>query len=226
MKQIVLKISIILFSVLLIACKNQSAKSKDTLSASEEQKVSLPELKAGEENVFENNLFRLVDGGTVETSDGIYNTLKVQPKNSGIATFEIEGTVLTFEGVVGSTLLVSEGTGTVGLLTLFDLTSGKEILQIENFTSDELSVENDNAFYYYAYDQDLPTVAWSEAKKVWEPVNKVPKTLLESQELKDVAENNENLFEGMPMMAKQKIRVDIQQKKIIPLNEYKWLYIE
>ncbi|WGU68753.1 hypothetical protein QIU18_11610 [Capnocytophaga canimorsus] len=54
----------------------------------------------------------------------------------------------------------------------------------------------------------------------------MPKTLLESQELKDVAENNENLFEGMPMMAKQKIRVDIQQKKIIPLNEYKWLYIE
>ena len=118
------------FTLLCTACggqKNDQAGSNDSTQMGA---IALPELAEGDEVVFENDDMRIVKGETIETEGGVYNIIEVQPKRSGIKNFKVEGTVLDFEGVVGHTLLTSEGTDVVGTLYLHDLTTGKEVMPI------------------------------------------------------------------------------------------------
>ena len=69
-------------------------------------------------------------------------------------------------------------------------------------------------------------VYWNEKKHKWENRNEVPNKL-QNAELESVKkEAQTHLFDGLTLMAQQKMLVDIQTRKITPLDQYKWGYIE
>lgn len=64
---------------------------------------------------------------TIETEGGVYNTIKVQPKRSSadIKAFELEGTILDFEGIVGAYPPHLRRYRATGTLSLHDLATGE-----------------------------------------------------------------------------------------------------
>lgn len=222
---------IVVWAVLLISCKNTGATTSDgatdsTQVTSVEQILKLPALKPGEEIVFEDDKVRIVEGGIVNTDGGMYNTLNMQPKNASYKQFKIEGTVLAFENVVGNAILASEGTGTIRMLWVYDLTTGEKLLGVESFADYGIVIENDHQFSFYRYDDALPQVSWNEEKAVWENRNHVPSELQNADLEEAKKKSREYLFNGLTLMAHQKVQVDIQVRKATPQNEYKWEYIE
>lgn len=50
---------------------------------------------------------------------------------------------------------------------------------------------------------------------------------LRNDQLKEAQqEAKEHLFGGLTLMALQKVKIDIKERKVTPLQEYKWSYIE
>jgi len=190
--------------------------------------IALPELADGDEVVFENEDMRIVKGETIETEGGVYNIIEVQPKRSGIKNFKVEGTVLDFEGVVGHTLLTSEGTEVVGTLYLHDLTTGKEVMPIDLPFDSSLGVEivDDNMFFFYTNDSEFPTMSWNERKGAWVDQNEVY-DFLRNNQLKEMQEKvKEYIFDGFTLRALQMVEVKINERLVNPLSEYKWSPIE
>ncbi len=223
--------SMVVCAVLLVSCKNMGATTSDgaadsTQVASVEQTLELPALKPEEKIVFEDDKVRIVEGEIVETDDGVYNTLYMQPKNAAYKAFKIEGTVLSFENIVGHALVASEGTGTIRTLWVYDLTTGEKLLAVESFADHGIVIENDHQFSFYRYDEALPQVSWNEEKAAWENCNQVPAELQNSDLEEAKKRSQEYLFGGLTLMAHQKVQVDVKKRKATPLNEYKWNYIE
>ena len=216
-------------SLLSIGCTGQTGQSAST-DSTQIASLSLPELEEGDEVVFENDAVRIVKGKTIETEGGIYNTIKVQPKRSGadIKAFELEGTILDFEGVVGHTLLTYEGTGATGTLSLHDLATGKAVMPIDLPFDSGLGVEVADAhtFYFYTYDEAFPTITWDKARGVWVDQTKVPDALRNDQLKELQAKLQQDLFDGLPLMALRKVEVNLQEHKVTPLDEYRWGVIE
>lgn len=216
-------------SLLSIGCTGQTGQSAST-DSTQIVSLPLPELEEGDEVAFENDEVRIVKGKTIETEGGVYNTIKVQPKRSGsdIKAFELEGTILTFEGVVGHTLLTSEGTGTTGTLSLHDLATGKAVMPIDLPFDSGLGVEVADAhtFYFYTYDEAFPTITWDKARGVWVDQTKVPDALRNDQLKELQAKLQQDLFDGLPLMALRKVEVNLQEHKVTPLDEYRWGVIE
>ncbi len=216
-------------SLLTIGCTGQTGQSAST-DSTQIASLSLPELAEGDEVVFENDAVRIIKGKTIETEGGVYNTIKVQPKRSGadIKAFELEGTILDFEGVVGHTLLTYEGTGATGMLSLYDLATGKAVMPIDLPFDSGLGVEVADAhtFYFYTYDEAFPTITWDKARGVWVDQTKVPDALRNDQLKELQAKLQKDLFDGLPLMALRKVEVNLQEHKVTPLDEYRWGMIE
>lgn len=216
-------------SLLSIGCTGQTGQSAST-DSTQIAALPLPELEEGDEVAFENDAVRIVEGKTIETEGGVYNTIKVQPKRSGsdVKAFELEGTILSFEGVVGHTLLTYEGTGATGTLSLHDLATGKPVMPIDlPFDSGEgVEVVDANTFYFYTYDEAYPTMTWDKQKGVWVDQNKVPDALRNDQLKELQAKLQLDLFDGSPLMALRKVEVKLQERKVTPLDEYRWSVIE
>ena len=216
------------FTLLCTACggqKNDQAGSNDSTQMGA---IVLPELADGDEVVFENEDMRIVKGETIETEGGVYNIIEVQPKRSGIKNFKVEGTVLDFEGVVGHTLLTSEGTDVVGTLYLHDLTTGKEVMPIDLPFDSSLGVEivDDNMFFFYTNDSEFPTMSWNERKGAWVDQNEVY-DFLRNNQLKEMQEKVKgDIFDGFTLRALQMVEVKINERLVNPLSEYKWSPIE
>ena len=190
--------------------------------------IALPELADGDEVVFENDDMRIVKGETIETEGRVYNIIEVQPKRSGIKNFKVEGTVLDFEGVVGHTLLTSEGTDVVGTLYLHDLTTGKEVMPIDLPFDSSLGVEivDEETFFFYTNDSEFPTMSWNERKGAWVDQNEVY-DFLRNNQLKEMQEKvKEYIFDGFTLRALQMVEVKIDERLVNPLSEYKWSPIE
>lgn len=216
------------FTLLCTACggqKNDQAGSNDSTQMGA---IVLPELADGDEVVFENDDMRIVKGETIETEGGVYNIIEVQPKRSGIKNFKVEGTVLDFEGVVGHTLLTSEGTDVVGTLYLHDLTTGKEVMPIDLPFDSSLGVEivDEETFFFYTNDSEFPTMSWNERKGAWVDQNEVY-DFLRNNQLKEMQEKvKEYIFDGFTLRALQMVEVKINERLVNPLSEYKWSPIE
>ena len=216
------------FTLLCTACggqKNDQAGSNDSTHMGA---IVLPELADGDEVVFENEDMRIVKGETIETEGGVYNIIEVQPKRSDIKNFKVEGTVLDFEGVVGHTLLTSEGTDVVGTLYLHDLTTGKEVMPIDLPFDSSLGVEivDDNMFFFYTNDSEFPTMSWNERKGAWVDQNEVY-DFLRNNQLKEMQEKVKgDIFDGFTLRALQMVEVKINERLVNPLSEYKWSPIE
>ena len=216
-------------SLLSIGCTGQTGQSAST-DSTQIASLSLPELEEGDEVAFENDAVRIVKGKTIETEGGVYNTIEVQPKRSGsdIKAFELEGTILDFEGIVGHTLLTYEGTGATGTLSLHDLATGKAMMPIDLPFDSGLGVEVADAhtFYFYTYDEAFPTITWDKARGVWVDQTKVPDALRNDQRKELQAKLQRDLFDGLPLMALRKVEVKLQERKVTPLDEYRWSVIE
>lgn len=216
-------------SLLSIGCTGQTGQSAST-DSTQIASLPLPELAEGDEVVFENDAVRIVKGKTIETEGGVYNTIKVQPKRSGtdVKAFELEGTILDFEGVVGHTLLTYEGTGATGTLSLHDLATGKAVMPIDLPFDSGLGVEVADAhtFYFYTYDEAYPTITWDKARGVWVDQTKVPDALRNDQLKELQAKLQQDLFDGLPLMALRKVEVNLQKHRVTPLDEYRWGVIE
>ena len=78
----------------------------------------------------------------------------------------------------------------------------------------------------HSQEDNLPRVQWNEKKGAWVDANEVP-DFLRNDQLKDAQQEvKEHLFEGLTLMALQKVKIDIKEHKVTPLQEYKWSYIE
>lgn len=229
MKSKTLSLGIVLaFTLLCTACGGQKDDQAGSNDSTQMGAIALPELAEGDEVVFENDDMRIVKGETIETEGGVYNIIEVQPKRSNIKNFKVEGTVLDFEGVVGHTLLTSEGTDVVGALYLHDLTTGKEVMPIDLPFDSSLGVEvaDDNMFFFYTNDPEFPTMSWNERKGVWVDQNDVY-DFLRNNQLKEMQEKvKENIFDGFTLRALQMVEVKIDDRLVNPLSEYKWSPIE
>ena len=216
-------------SLLSVGCTGQTGQSAST-DSTQIASLPLPELAEGDEVVWEDTGVRIVKGKTIETEGGVYNTIKVQPKRSGadIKAFELEGTILDFEGVVGHTLLTYEGTGATGTLSLHDLATGKAVMPIDLPFDSGLGVEVADAqtFYFYTYDEAFPTITWDKARGVWVDQTKVPDALRNDQLKELQAKLQQDLFDGLPLMALRKVEVNLKEHKVTPLDEYRWGMIE
>ena len=216
-------------SLLSIGCTGQTGQSAST-DSTQIASLPLPELAEGDEVVWEDTDVRIVKGKTIETEGGVYNTIKVQPKRSGadVKAFELEGTILDFEGVVGHTLLTYEGTGATGTLSLHDLATGKAVMPIDLPFDSGLGVEVADAhtFYFYTHDEAFPTITWDKARGVWVDQTKVPDALRNDQLKELQAKLQQDLFDGLPLMALRKVEVNLQEHKVTPLDEYRWGVIE
>ena len=136
--------------------------------------------------------------------------------------------MLDFEGVVGHTLLTSEGTDVVGTLYLHDLTTGKEVMPIDLPFDSSLGVEivDDNMFFFYTNDSEFPTMSWNERKGVWVDQNEVY-DFLRNNQLKEMQDKvKEYIFDGFTLRALQMVEVKINERLVNPLSEYKWSPIE
>ena len=216
------------FTLLCTACGGQKNDQAGSSDSTQMGTIALPELADGDEVVFENEDMRIVKGETIETEGGVYNIIEVQPKRSGIKNFKVEGTVLDFEGVVGHTLLTSEGTEVVGTLYLHDLTTGKEVMPIDLPFDSSLGVEivDDNMFFFYTNDSEFPTMSWNERKGVWVDQNEVY-DFLRNNQLKEMQDKvKEYIFDGFTLRALQMVEVKINERLVNPLSEYKWSPIE
>ncbi|WP_424777141.1 hypothetical protein [Porphyromonas endodontalis] len=216
------------FTLLCTACGGQKNDQAGSSDSTQMGTIALPELADGDEVVFENEDMRIVKGETIETEGGVYNIIEVQPKRSGIKNFKVEGTVLDFEGVVGHTLLTSEGTDVVGALYLHDLTTGKEVMPIDLPFDSSLGVEivDDNMFFFYTNDSEFPTMSWNERKGAWVDQNEVY-DFLRNNQLKEMQEKvKEYIFDGFTLRALQMVEVKINERLVNPLSEYKWSPIE
>lgn len=229
MKSKTLSLGIVLaFALLCTACGGQKNDQTGSNDSTQMGAIALPELAEGDEVVFENDNMRIVKGETIETEGGVYNIIEVQPKRSDIKNFKVEGTVLDFEGVVGHTLLTSEGSDVVGALYLHDLTTGKEVMPIDLPFDSSLGVEivDDNTFFFYTNDSEFPTMSWNERKGVWVDQNDVH-DFLRNNQLKEMQEKvKENIFDGFTLRALQMVEVKIDDRLVNPLSEYKWSPIE
>lgn len=216
-------------SLLSIGCTGQTGQSA-SIDSTQIASLPLPELEEGDEVVWEDTAVRIVEGKTIETEGGVYNTIKVQPKRSGadVKAFELEGTILDFEGVVGHTLLTYEGTGATGTLSLHDLATGKAVMPIDLPFDSGLGVEVADAhtFYFYTHDEAFPTITWDKARGVWVDQTKVPEALRNDQLKELQAKLQQDLFDGLPLMALRKVEVNLQEHKVTPLDEYRWGVIE
>lgn len=244
MKHQIYNWSIMLGSILLLSCQNtattSSATATDTTTdgmplnatvsatvtddttppAPQEQPLQLPALKSGEEVEFENDKVRIV---TTEP-EGLLGRINVQPKSTLYKQFKIQGVRITFEKILGKTLVASEGSGIIRRIWVYDLTTGEKVLEAKSFADIgiPITVENEHQFSYYRYDEALPQISWNEEKEVWENVNQVPAQLL-NDDLEEAKENSQgNLYNGLMLIAYQKVKVDIQNRKVTPLNQYKW----
>ena len=216
------------FSLLLVGCGGQKNDQAGSSDSTQMGAIALPELAEEDEVVFENDDMRIVKGETIETEGGVYNIIEVQPKRSGIKNFKVEGTVLDFEGVVGHTLLTSEGTDVVGTLYLHDLTTGKEVMPIDRPFDSSLGVEivDDNMFFFYTNDSEFPTMSWNERKGAWVDQNEVY-DFLRNNQLKEMQEKVKgDIFDGFTLRALQMVEVKINERLVNPLSEYKWSPIE
>lgn len=216
------------FTLLCTACGGQKNDQVGSNDSTQMGAIALPELAEGDEVVFENDDMRIVKGKTIETEGGVYNIIEVQPKRSDIKNFKVEGTVLDFEGVVGHTLLTSEGTDVVGALYPHDLTTGKEVMPIDLPFDSSLGVEivDDNTFFFYTNDPEFPTMSWNERKGVWVDQNDVY-DFLRNNQLKEMQEKVKgDIFDGFTLRALQMVEVKINERLVNPLSEYKWSPIE
>ena len=216
------------FTLLCTACGGQKNDQAGSSDSTQMRAIALPELAEGDEVVFENGDMRIVKGETIETEGGVYNIIEVQSKRSDIKNFKVEGTVLDFQGVVGHTLLTSEGADVVGTLYLHDLTTGKEVMPIDLPFDSSLGVEivDDNMFFFYTNDSEFPTMSWNERKGAWVDQNEVY-DFLRNNQLKEMQEKvKEYIFDGFTLRALQMVEVKINERLVNPLSEYKWSPIE
>lgn len=218
----------LLSSVLASGCQGKKSTDTSTSDSTQLATLSLPELAQGDDVVFENDDLRIVERDLCTDGEAMLNSFEVQPKHTGIKGFTINGSTLDFEAILGNTLVTSEGTGVVRTLWLHDLATGEVVVPVDYpFDSDTLERQGTDALFFYTYDWDKnPRISWSEKKGAWVDQTKVPDAL-RNEQLKEVQQSfKDQLFDGLPLMAKQRIKVDLKERKVTPLPEYKWGYVE
>lgn len=217
-----------LSSVLASGCQGQKSTEASAGDSTQLTTLSLPELAQGDQVIFENNDLRIVERDLSVNDEEMLNSFEVQPKHTGIKGFTIKGSTLDFEAILGNTLVTSEGTGVVRTLWLHDLATGEVVVPVDYpFDSDTLERQGTDALFFYTHDWDKnPRISWSEKKGTWVDQTKVPDAL-HNEQLKEAQQSfKDQLFDGLPLMAKQRIKVDLKERKVIPLPEYKWGYVE
>nr|WP_313965869.1 hypothetical protein [uncultured Porphyromonas sp.] len=217
-----------LSSVLTSGCQGQKSTETSTSDSTQLATLSLPELAQGDQIIFENNDLRIVERDLSTNDEEMLNSFEVQPKHTGIKGFTIKGSTLDFEAILGNTLVTSEGTGVVRTLWLHDLATGEVVVPVDYpFDSDTLERQGTDALFFYTYDWNKnPRISWDQKKGTWVDQTKVP-AALRNKQLKEAQQAVKDfLSEGLPLMAKQKVKVDLKERKVTPLPEYKWGYVE
>ena len=217
----------LLSSVLASGCHGQKSTDTSTSDSTQLATLSLPELAQGDDVVFENDDLRIVERDLCTDGEAMLNSFEVQPKHTGIKGFTINGSTLDFEAILGNTLVTSEGTGVVRTLWLHDLATGEVVVPVDYpFDSDTLERQGTDALFFYTYDEAFPTITWDKARGVWVDQTKVPDALRNDQLKELQAKLQQDLFDGLPLMALRKVEVNLQEHRVTPLNEYRWGVIE
>ncbi|MDO4790349.1 MAG: hypothetical protein Q3998_05230 [Porphyromonas sp.] len=190
-------------------------------SCSGKKAAELPPLEDGQVVCYENDSFRLIDQ---ETSDTFY--IRVQPKQKdGVAFQTPENTLL--EAIAGNFLVVSEGMGNNRTLIIYDLQTGEECAKIENFFSGIApEVEGESAITFFIQEENGTYMVWNSSTEEWEP-NRELIEAMQNPTLEEAKRSCQDfLSEGVSISALQKYRIDLSDRSVTPLNEYRWSYTE
>ncbi|KGL53330.1 hypothetical protein HQ29_01780 [Porphyromonas canoris] len=208
MKKLTFTLSLLL--VLLTGCSGAGKK-----------KIELPPLEDGQTICLENEDVRLLDH---ETDNTFY--IVVQSKYKDGKSFETpEGTI--FETIMGNSLVVSQGTGNIRTLLVYNLQTGEEKARIENFFSGIAPVpEGDSAMTFYIYNEDTAGMAWDASLEEWILYGDLEEGMQNAtiEEAKRSCE--EHLFPGLCIVPLQKHRMDLASCTVTSLKEYRWNYSE
>lgn len=189
--------------------------------------VELPALAPGDTVVWEDERFRIVISDVVSTEDGMRNALHVHHKVEGGENFTVLGSVISFEAVVGGSVVVSEGTGNVRELRLYDARTGDAQLSIEyQMAALPLEVEDATRFAYYWYDDGGAFLQWDDSQKVWVEHGALGLAMRNASLAEAKARVSEYLFAGLTLRPYERVRVNVATLQVELLGEYVWGYAE
>ncbi len=209
-----------LITLAMLACTNNK---KDNKKVKDVEIITLQPLQENETLCYEDEL-RRISGSWAENYDGFI--IRVEAKREDVKSFTVQDAT-AFECVVADALILSNGTSNVRTLNVYDLNSCDELLSIkDNFSGEVMPDDNQTGFTFYKYSEDMPIVQWNAQTGEWHETNKVPSELFNSDFHNTIEEIGDRAFNGMRLAALQKTYVNIKNKKISYLNEYKWKYIE
>lgn len=148
--------------------------------------------------------------------------IRVEAKQSGIKEFTVTEAT-KFECVVGNALVISNGTSNVRMLNVYDLNTGKELLQVtDNFMGNIVPDKNRKGFTFYKYSEDMPSVHWDAKRGEWLADNDVPSSLYNQEFHNTIAKLGDQLYDGMRLVALQRSHINIETKDITYQKQYKW----
>ena len=216
----------ILVTLLLLTSCETTTKTKNTNTIAKE--ISLPELSKDEDIEFENPFCRVVN---LTIENVMANTLKIQPKKEGYASFELttNDEYTSLEQIDDLFLLVSIGTGGTRDLEVYDLRTGEKVLEVASSVWTIETSDEDGVFYAYFYGEDTPPIIhWEESTKSWKADREIPKYCLNEQleKQKEELKKNDFLSDGFPLICLEKHRIDANKREIVGTGEYKWDYAE
>jgi len=167
---------------------------------------------------------RRISGFWKEGIDAFF--INVEAKKEGVKSFTVEDAT-AFESVVEHAMVLSNGTGMVRMLVVYDLNSGDILMPIqENFLGEIKPDKDGKGFTFYKYAEEMPIVAWDMETEQWIEQTHVPEELYNADFEKVAEELKSHLMQGLQLAALQKVHVNVFTKKITYLNEYHWSYIE
>lgn len=211
---------------MLLGCQQQKAQKEGERSAAGSDStvtfISLPPLSDAETLCYEDMQRRIKSSWD---NDKSLFRIQVDAKQEGIRSFELEGNLM-YERVVRGALIVSEGTGTLRELRVYDLNSSDLLLQVER-TCGEIEVYPDESgFVCTTLNLDSPQIYWSAKDENWHESNEVPDALYNAQLEQVKKENESHLFDGFSLAAYSRVEVNLIQMKQTPLKELEWGYMQ
>lgn len=164
--------------------------------------------------------------------DEMASIFTIIPKQKDIKAFKTRPSIeyenqfglSVLEAVLDQYLIVSNGTGTVRDLVIYDLNTGKEVMIVPNVPDQQFILDakdRNGGFYFYRIMEENISVSYDEKSRTWKENQPIPQELKAS--LEQALKKPSNYIS---LVAHQKIFVDLRNSRETILPEYTWQYAE
>lgn len=199
--------------LMLSACGNRNGKEIG-------KPVTLPEPTEKQSVVYETDTIRIVSDNDLK--------LLVQPKFSGMTGFETisnENEYLSFEKVVGNSLIASSGTGVLRTLTVYSLDNGEKQFETSHYNGG-IEPDGDGKGFTFKVLSANYTIRWNETAGAWENEDNIPE-MYRSEDLETAKSDfASDLFDGLSIGLYIEKHFDIASGEVKDTGFFYWKYVE